>query len=90
MFHLAGQIFFGLIIGTLAKLIMRGRYPGGVIVTALFGLAGSAIGTFVAYIFFGGQHSAGWILSTLGAIAILVIYRLAIGNRPDYQQSFFK
>jgi uncharacterized membrane protein YeaQ/YmgE (transglycosylase-associated protein family) len=81
MFQLAGQIFFGLIIGTLAKLIMPGDERGGVIVTALIGLAGSAAGTFLAYLVFGPQYDAGWILSITSAIAVIYFYRILLRAR---------
>ena len=47
MLHLLGQALFGLVVGAIDKLIFPGRDPGGVIVTALLGLVGSLIGTFV-------------------------------------------
>jgi uncharacterized membrane protein YeaQ/YmgE (transglycosylase-associated protein family) len=43
--HLIGQILFGLFVGIIAKLLMPGRDPGGIIVTALIGMAGALIGT---------------------------------------------
>lgn len=81
MFQLAGQIFFGLIVGTLAKLIMPGDDRGGVIVTALIGLAGSAAGTIIAYIVFGPQSDAGWILSITSAIVVIYFYRIFLHAR---------
>jgi uncharacterized membrane protein YeaQ/YmgE (transglycosylase-associated protein family) len=81
MFQLAEQIFFGLIVGTLAKLVMPGEEQGGVIITALVGLAGSAAGTLIGYIAFGPHHAAGWILSIAGAIAIIYIYRFLLRAR---------
>jgi uncharacterized membrane protein YeaQ/YmgE (transglycosylase-associated protein family) len=83
MFQLAGQIFFGLIVGTLAKLVMPGEEQGGVMLTALIGLAGSAVGTFIGHTVFGSQHATGWILSIAGAIAILCIYRIVVRSRTD-------
>ena len=77
MFHLIGQILFGLIVGALAKLVMPGKDPGGIIVTALIGMVGSVIGTFVGRSLWGGaDYSSGWITSILGAIAVLAVYRL--------------
>jgi uncharacterized membrane protein YeaQ/YmgE (transglycosylase-associated protein family) len=78
MFQLAEQIFFGLIIGTLAKLVMPGEEQGGVILTALIGLAGSATGAIIGYIVFGPHHAASWVLSIAGAIAIIYLYRLLL------------
>ena len=78
-----GTIICGLIIGALAKLIMPGKDPGGIIITILLGIVGSFLGGLIA----GGlgfQSSTGfnyWIFSILGAIIILVLYRLIIGRR---------
>jgi uncharacterized membrane protein YeaQ/YmgE (transglycosylase-associated protein family) len=77
MFHLIGQIVFGLIVGAIAKLIMPGKDPGGIIVTALIGMAGSLLGTFVGRALWGGaDYSSGWITSILGASILLWIYRM--------------
>ncbi len=76
-----GTIIIGLIIGVIAKVIMPGKDPGGFIVTTLIGIGGSLLGTFVGQIFFSRYYAAGWILSVLGAIAILAIYRLVTGQR---------
>ncbi len=81
MFDLIGMIIVGLIVGVIAKVLMPGRDPGGFIVTALLGIGGSLVGTFVGRMFFGGRYSAGWIMSILGAIAILAIYRMITGQR---------
>jgi len=78
-----GWILFGLIIGALAKLVMPGRDPGGIIVTMLLGVAGALIGGFVgrAVGFYGENQSAGWFMSFLGAIILLWIYRMMVGRR---------
>ena len=76
MIHLLGQALFGLIVGALAKLVFPGKDPGGVIVTALMGLIGSLLGTVLGRAFWGGaSYSAGWIMSILGTIVILALYR---------------
>ncbi len=78
-----GWILFGLIIGALAKLVMPGRDPGGIIVTMLIGIAGAVLGGFVgrAMGFYGEGEPAGWIMSFIGAILLLVIYRMMAGRR---------
>ena len=90
MFHLVGQFFFGLVIGTIAKLVLPSRGPGGVLVTALIGLMGSAIGTLASYLILEPHrpisHLGGWLLSTLGSVAMLALYHLAFGKRPEYRQ----
>jgi len=83
MIHLIGQIIFGLVVGIIAKFLMPGRDPGGVIITAIIGVVGSLIGTFIGRALWGGaDYSAGWITSILGAIILLALYRLI--RRPSY------
>jgi uncharacterized membrane protein YeaQ/YmgE (transglycosylase-associated protein family) len=76
-------IVFGLVVGIIAKLLMPGRDPGGFIVTILLGIAGALIGGFIgrAMGFYGPGQSAGWIVSILGAIILLAIYRMLIRSR---------
>jgi uncharacterized membrane protein YeaQ/YmgE (transglycosylase-associated protein family) len=78
-----GWILFGLIVGALAKLVMPGRDPGGIIVTMLLGIAGAVIGGFVgrAMGFYGPQQTAGWLMSFFGAVLLLFLYRLFVGRR---------
>jgi uncharacterized membrane protein YeaQ/YmgE (transglycosylase-associated protein family) len=73
-------ILFGLVVGIIAKLLMPGRDPGGFIVTSLLGIAGALVGGFLgrAMGFYGQGQSAGWLMSILGAIVLLFIYRLAV------------
>jgi uncharacterized membrane protein YeaQ/YmgE (transglycosylase-associated protein family) len=68
---------FGLVVGIIAKLLMPGRDPGGFIVTILLGIAGALLGGFIgrAMGFYGPNQGAGWIISILGAIVLLVLYR---------------
>jgi len=79
--HIIGQILAGLVIGILAKLAMPGRDPGGIIVTALIGMAGALVGTFVGRALWGPAYAAGWIMSILGAVALLALYRAFAGRR---------
>jgi uncharacterized membrane protein YeaQ/YmgE (transglycosylase-associated protein family) len=74
-----GWILFGLVIGALAKLVMPGKDPGGIIVTMLLGIAGAVLGGFVgrALGFYGPGEAAGWLMALLGAIILLWVYRLA-------------
>lgn len=78
-----GWILFGLIVGALAKLVMPGRDPGGIIITMLLGIAGAVIGGFIgrALGFYGPGQTAGWVMSFLGAVVLLAIYRMVIGRR---------
>jgi uncharacterized membrane protein YeaQ/YmgE (transglycosylase-associated protein family) len=76
-------ILFGLVVGIIAKLLMPGRDPGGFIVTILLGIAGALLGGFIgrAMGFYGPNDSAGWIISILGAIVLLVLYRMMVRRR---------
>jgi len=87
MFQLAGQIFLGLIVGTLAKLFISGEELGGVMLTALIGLAGSVVGTFVGHYFFGLHPIIEWALSLAGAIATLYLYRCVVHERTDREST---
>ena len=76
-------ILFGLVIGIIAKVLMPGRDPGGFIVTILLGIAGALLGGFVgrAMGFYGEGQSAGWIMSILGAVLLLALYRMMARRR---------
>lgn len=76
-------ILFGLVIGIIAKLLMPGRDPGGFIITILLGIAGALLGGFIgrAMGFYGPNQGAGWLMSIVGAIILLVLYRLFAGRR---------
>jgi uncharacterized membrane protein YeaQ/YmgE (transglycosylase-associated protein family) len=77
-----GWIFFGLFVGIIAKLLMPGRDPGGFIITILLGIAGAVLGGFLgrALGFYGPNQSAGFLMSVLGAILLLTLYRF-LGRR---------
>jgi uncharacterized membrane protein YeaQ/YmgE (transglycosylase-associated protein family) len=76
-------ILFGLVVGIIAKLLMPGRDPGGFIITILLGIAGALVGGFIgrAMGFYGANQSAGWIVSILGAIILLALYRMMVRRR---------
>jgi uncharacterized membrane protein YeaQ/YmgE (transglycosylase-associated protein family) len=76
-------IVFGLIVGAVAKLIMPGKDPGGIIVTILLGIVGSLLGGWLgqALGFYGPGEAAGFIMSVVGAIVVLLLYRLLIRRR---------
>jgi len=75
--HYLWEALIGLIVGGLAKLIMHGKDPGGIIVTMLLGLAGSFVAGFLgqAVGWYKEGQSAGFIMSVLGAVLLLAIYR---------------
>jgi uncharacterized membrane protein YeaQ/YmgE (transglycosylase-associated protein family) len=78
-----GWIVFGLIVGIIAKLLMPGRDPGGFVITILLGIAGALLGGFIgrAIGLYGPNQSAGYIVSILGAVLLLAIYRAVGGHR---------
>jgi uncharacterized membrane protein YeaQ/YmgE (transglycosylase-associated protein family) len=77
MLGVLGWIVFGLIVGVLAKILMPGRDPGGIVVTSLLGVAGALIGGFLgrALGFYGPGEAAGFIMSVIGAVLLLFAYR---------------
>lgn len=78
-----GAIIIGLIVGAIAKLIMPGRDPGGCIITILLGIAGSFVGTMIGRSlgFYRAGQGAGFIMSILGAVLVLWIYRMIVARR---------
>jgi len=78
-----GWIVFGLVVGALAKLVMPGRDPGGIIVTMLLGIAGSMLGGLIgrAMGVYGPGQAAGFLMSFLGAVILLVFYRMMVRRR---------
>jgi len=84
--HLLVTLIVGLVVGALAKLVMPGRDPGGIIVTILLGIAGAFIAGALG-------HSLGWyaigegpglIASILGSVVLLGIYRLVASPRRSW------
>jgi uncharacterized membrane protein YeaQ/YmgE (transglycosylase-associated protein family) len=83
MFGILGWILFGLIVGAVAKLLMPGNDPGGIIVTMLLGIVGAVVGGWLgrAMGFYGPNDPAGFLMSLIGAIALLAVYRVMSGRR---------
>lgn len=81
--EILGWIIFGLIVGAIGKLLVPGRDPGGIIVTILLGIAGAVLGGFIgrAMGLYGPGEAAGFVMSLLGAIVLLLLYRMAVGRR---------
>jgi uncharacterized membrane protein YeaQ/YmgE (transglycosylase-associated protein family) len=79
MFGILGWMLFGLVIGAIAKLLMPGRDPGGIIITMLLGIVGAVVGGFIgrAMGLYQPGEPAGFFMATLGAIILLFIYRMA-------------
>jgi len=78
MLALLWELLIGLIVGALAKFVMPGKDPGGIFITMAIGIAGSIGATFLGQMigWYRQGQSAGYIMSVLGAVLILWIYRL--------------
>jgi uncharacterized membrane protein YeaQ/YmgE (transglycosylase-associated protein family) len=78
-----GWIFFGLIVGIVAKFLMPGRDPGGFIVTALIGIVGALVGGFLgrALGLYREDDPVGFVMAVIGSIVLLLLYRMFVGRR---------
>ncbi len=80
-------IVLGLLAGMIAKAIMPGDDPGGWIITAVIGIVGAVIGGFLAGALFDADPMdeffdiSSWLTAIIGAIILLVIYRLVVDRR---------
>ncbi len=77
MLSMIGHAVFGLIVGVVAKLLLPGHDPGGLLVTALIGMVGGWLGGMIgrALGWYGDGHPAGFVMSVVGAMALLLAYR---------------
>jgi uncharacterized membrane protein YeaQ/YmgE (transglycosylase-associated protein family) len=75
-------IVVGLVVGALAKLLMPGRDPGGIVVTILLGIAGAMVGGWLGHVLgiYRPDQPAGLIMSVVGAMVLLGIYRVVRGR----------
>jgi uncharacterized membrane protein YeaQ/YmgE (transglycosylase-associated protein family) len=83
MIAILSWIVFGLVVGALAKLLMPGDDPGGIIVTILLGIAGALVGGLIGRQlgYYGPDQTAGYIMSIAGAIILLALYRMVVRKR---------
>ena len=81
--HYIGVIIAGLIIGAIAKFLTPGKDPGGCIITILLGLAGSFVGSYLGQVLglYREGEAAGYIGSIIGAVLLLLIYRMIFGKK---------
>jgi uncharacterized membrane protein YeaQ/YmgE (transglycosylase-associated protein family) len=82
--HILWTMIVGLVVGALAKLIMPGRDPGGIVVTMLLGIAGAFVARLLGHaigIYNSDDAAPGIVASILGALIVLGIYRLAVRRR---------
>jgi uncharacterized membrane protein YeaQ/YmgE (transglycosylase-associated protein family) len=79
-------IILGLLAGAIAKALMPGDDPGGIIVTAIIGIAGALLGGFLAGVLFDADpldeffDISTWLTAIVGAIVLLIIYRMVVGR----------
>jgi len=81
--HLLYTLFIGLLVGILAKFLMPGKDPGGIILTILLGIAGSFLAGYLGQLigWYKNGETAGFLGSLVGAILILIVYRLIFGKK---------
>jgi uncharacterized membrane protein YeaQ/YmgE (transglycosylase-associated protein family) len=79
-----GWILIGLLAGIIAKAIMPGRDPGGLIITILLGIAGALLAGFLGQTlgWYRQGEGAGFLAAIVGALILLALYRLVAGRRP--------
>ena len=86
MFDMIGQLIGGLIVGIIARFLLPGKeaLPDGIVgwlITAVIGIVGALIGGFIARALWAGEnYAAGWIMSILGAIILLLLVRMIFGR----------
>ena len=86
MFGIIGQLIGGLIVGIIARLILPGKeaLPEGALgwlLTAVLGIAGAFVGGFIARSLWAGEnYAAGWIMSILGSVILLLLVRMLFGR----------
>ena len=81
-----GWIVLGLIAGAIAKAIMPGKDPGGIVITMLLGIVGAILGGFIGRAIFGSDIGSffdlsTWLLAILGSLIVLGVYRMVTGSR---------
>jgi uncharacterized membrane protein YeaQ/YmgE (transglycosylase-associated protein family) len=81
-------IILGLLAGLIAKAILPGDDPGGVIVTTIIGITGAILGGFLAQVLFDADpldeffDISSWLTAIVGALILLVVYRMVVSRRP--------
>jgi uncharacterized membrane protein YeaQ/YmgE (transglycosylase-associated protein family) len=76
-------VVFGLVVGIVAKFIMPGRDPGGMILTIVLGIVGAMLGGWLGRVLglYREGEAAGFIMAVVGAIIVLALYRLVLPGR---------
>jgi len=81
MLSLLWTLLIGLIVGAVAKLLMPGKDPGGIWITMILGIAGSILATYLgqAIGWYQAGQTAGFLMSVVGAVFLLILYRVIRG-----------
>lgn len=86
-------ILIGLLAGMIAKLLMPGKDPGGIIITMLIGIVGGLLGGWLGKVIFGVDSIDGffdlstWVAAIVGSLILLVLYRLISGSRRSHRHA---
>ncbi|MEV7844147.1 GlsB/YeaQ/YmgE family stress response membrane protein [Streptomyces cyaneofuscatus] len=86
---IVGWIILGLLAGVIAKILLPGRDPGGIIGTTIIGVAGAFVGGWLSSQFLDRPISndfydtATWIAAIAGSLVLLIVYRLLFGNSRE-------
>ena len=85
MFHIIGVIFFGFIVGLIARLLVPGQNHMSLPITAVLGIVGSLLAGWFGRVvgWYGPDDGAGFIVSTLGAIVLLSVYHMIAKKRDQ-------
>ncbi|MFD6530375.1 GlsB/YeaQ/YmgE family stress response membrane protein [Streptomyces sp. NPDC060184] len=82
-------IILGLVAGVIAKILLPGRDPGGIIITTLIGIAGAFVGGWLSAKFLDRPINddffdlATWVAAIAGSLVLLIVYRLLFGNSRE-------
>ncbi len=84
MWEIITTAFVGLIVGLIARIVLPGRDPMGLLMTMIIGIAGSFLGKFLGMniLHLSRSASSGWIMSIIGAVILLLLYRLVASRNP--------
>lgn len=86
-------ILIGLFAGLIAKALMPGKDPGGIIITMLIGIAGGLLGGWLGKVIFGVDSIDGffdlstWIAAVVGSVILLALYRVVVGSRHSHRHA---
>ncbi len=85
MLEIIKMMIVGLIVGVIAKILLPGKDPGGIIMTAIIGIIGALVGTFIGrnLLHWGAGYEAGIPMAVVGSIILLILYRVFFGRRAD-------